>query len=245
MKSSLKHFFDSMDAYLSGPPGAEGLLKLSSSHPGWDVDPERMALYGQFVRGHVRSTLEKLFPLTRKAVTPDAWDALVDGYTRTRPARHYELNRLGEGFAPFVSDAAAEKGLPPFLPALARFEWTDFAVFASEEDLPDAVDRLTPNPTLTVLENPYPLCAFVRARGAESVPAEGEELALLWRHPERLVTFFMAATPPALLVLKMAVEGLSEEAVVQATGMSAADLHAEVVRFTKDGMVLAPASRLH
>ncbi|AFE04683.1 hypothetical protein COCOR_02503 [Corallococcus coralloides DSM 2259] len=245
MKSSLKHFFDSMDAYLAGPPGAEGLLKLSASHPGWDVDPERMALYGQFVRGHVRSTLEKLFPLTRKAVTPETWDALVDGYTRTRPARHYELNRLGEGFAPFVSDAAAAKGLPPFLPALARFEWTDFAVFASEEDIPDAVERLTPNPTLTVLENPYRLCAFVRARGAESVPAEGEELALLWRHPERLVTFFMAATPPALLVLKMAVEGLSEEAVVQATGMSAADLHAEVVRFAKDGLVLAPASRIH
>ncbi|RKH17537.1 DUF2063 domain-containing protein [Corallococcus sp. AB030] len=245
MKASLKHFFDSMDAYLAGPPGAEGLLKLSASHPGWDVDPERMALYGQFVRGHVRSTLEKLFPLTRKAVTPEAWDALVGGYTRTRPARHYELNRLGEGFAPFVSDAADAKGLPPFLPALARFEWTDFAVFASEEDLPDAVERLMPNPTLTVLELPYRLCAFVRARGAEAVPAEGEELALLWRHPERLMTFYMEATPPALLVLKMAVEGLSEEAVVQATGMSAADLHAEVVRFANDGLVLAPAARIH
>ncbi|WP_223644744.1 DUF2063 domain-containing protein [Corallococcus sp. EGB] len=244
MKPSLRHFFDSMDAYLAGPAGAEGLLKLSASHPGWDVDPERMALYGQFVRGHVRSTLEKLFPLTREAVTPGAWDALVEGYTLTRPARHYELNRLGEGFAPFIADAADSRGLPAFLPALARFEWTDFAVFASEEVIPEAVERLTPNPTLMVLEQPYRLCAFVRAHGAQAVPAEGEELALLWRHPERLVTFYMEATPPALLVLKMAVEGLSEDAVTHATGMAAADVHAEVVRFAKDGLVLLPASAL-
>ena len=43
----------------------------------------------------------------------------------------------------------------------------------------------------------------------------------------------------------MAVEGLSEEAVTQATGMAAADVHAEVARFSKDGLVLAPASRIH
>jgi uncharacterized protein len=240
MKPSLRHFFDSMEAYLAGPPGAEGLSKLSASHPGWDVAPERMALYGQFVRGHVRSTLEKLFPLTRKALAPAAWDALVEGYTHTRPARHYELNRLGEAFPPFVTDATAHQGLPPFLPALARFEWTDFAVFASEEPLPERVERLTPNPTLAVLEQPYRLCAFVRAGGEEAVPAEGQELALLWRHPERLVTFYMEATPPALLVLKMAVEGLSEDAVALATGMPVDEVHAAVERFARDGLVLRP-----
>ena len=240
MKPALKHFFDSMDAYLAGPPGAEGVSTLSASHPGWDVDPERMALYGQFVRGHVRSTLEKLFPLTRRAAAPEAWDALVEGYTRTRPAKHHEINRLGEGFAPFVADVAAPRSLPPFLPALARFEWTDFAVFASEEVIPEAVERLTPNPTLAVLEQPYRLCAFVRARGAQDVPEEGQELALLWRHPERLVTFYMEATPPALLVLKMAVEGLSEQAVTQATGMAAAEVHAAVARFAREGLVLLP-----
>ncbi|CAM3498135.1 DUF2063 domain-containing protein [Corallococcus sp. ZKHCc1 1396] len=240
MKPGLKHFFDSMDAYLAGPPGAEGLSKLSASHPGWDVAPERMALYGQFVRGHVRSTLEKLFPFTRRAVTGEAWDALVEGYTRTRPGRHYELNRLGEGFAPFVADATEARGLPPFLPALARFEWTDFAVFASEEIIPERVEHLTPNPTLAVLEQPFQLCAFMRSQDRGAAPAAGDELALLWRHPEQLVTYYMAATPPALLVLKMAVEGLSEEAVVQATGMAAADVHAEVVRFAKDGLVLRP-----
>ncbi|RKH50519.1 HvfC/BufC N-terminal domain-containing protein [Corallococcus llansteffanensis] len=241
MKPSLKHFFDSMDAYLAGPPGAEGLSRLSAAHPGWDVAPERMALYGQFVRGHVRSTLEKLFPLTRQAVTAQAWDALVEGYTRTRPARHHELNRLGEAFAPFVADAAGDKALPSFLPALARFEWTDFAVFASEEVVPERVEQLTPNPTLAVLEQPFRLCAFVRSEDRGAGPAAGDELALLWRHPERLVTFYMEATPPALLVLKMAVEGLSEDAVAQATGMAATAVHAEVVRFAADGLVLRPA----
>jgi hypothetical protein len=239
MKPGLRHFFDSMGAYFARP-GSESLERLYARHPGWDAPRERVALYGDFVRGHVRGVLEKVFPLVRGAVGPEAWSALVEGYTLTRPARHHELNHLAEGFPAFVADAAASRGLVPFVPALARFEWTDFAVFASEAPPPQPAARLTANPTLAVLEHPFRLCAYVRARGALAAPEAGEELALLWRHPERLVTFYMEATPPALLVLKMAVEGLAVEDVAAATGMPAADLRGEVERFSRDGLVLAP-----
>lgn len=237
MKPGLKHFFDSMGTYLARP-GADALERLYAEHPGWDSPRGRVALYGGFVRAHVREALEKLFPLVRRAVGPVDWDSLVDGYTLARPARHHEVNHLGEGFPAFVADAAAARGLAPYVPSLARFEWTDFAVFASTEAPPERVERLAANPTLAVLELPFRLCAFVRARGALAEPEAGEELALLWRHPEQLVTFYMEATPQALLVLKMAVEGLSTAEVAAATGMPEADLQDAVARFARDGLVV-------
>lgn len=238
MKPGLKHFFDSMGAYFARP-GAQSLEALYAEHPDWDAPRGRVAVYGDFVRGHVRGVLEKVFPLVRKAVGAEKWDALVEGYTLTRPARHHELNHLAEGFPAFVADAAAPRGLAAFVPALARFEWTDFAVFASEAP-PERVARLTANPTLAVLEHPYRLCAYVRAQGTLPEPEAGEELALLWRHPEHLVTYYVEATPPALLVLKMAVEGLAVADVAAATGMPEAELRGAVERFSRDGLVLAP-----
>ena len=88
--------------------------------------------------------------------------------------------------------------LPDFLPALARFEWTDFAVYTSMEPVPERVERLTVNPTLAVLEHPFQLCAHVRRQG-RGAPEPGQEMALLWRHPERLVTMYLAANDRSLL----------------------------------------------
>ncbi len=240
MKPSLRDFFDGMGAYLARP-GQESLAALYARHPGWDAPRERVALYGDFVRGHVRTALEKVFPLTRKAVGQGAWDTLVEDFTQTRPARHHELNHLCEGFPAFIADTADRRALAPFVPALARFEWTDFAVYAAEDEVPGCVERLTANPTLVVLEHDYRLCAYVRARGRPASPEVGAELALLWRHPEQLKTFHMAATPPALLVLKMAVEGLSLADVVEATGMPEVELRATVDQHAREGLVLLPA----
>lgn len=239
MKPVLKHFFDSMGAYLASP-GSTSLQRLYGEHPGWAAPSSRVSLYGDFVRGHVRGALEKLFPLVRGAVGPEAWQALVEDYTRTRPARHHEVNHLGEGFPSFLADTLLARGLAPFVPALARFEWTDFAVFASQAETPERVTSLTPNPTLVVLEHAWRICAYVRARGVGGPPESGEELALVWRHPEGLVSYYLEATPHALLVLKMAVEGLSASEVSAATGMTEADILDAVSRLSRDGLVLAP-----
>ncbi|MCP3104413.1 putative DNA-binding domain-containing protein [Myxococcus sp. K15C18031901] len=241
MRPTLKHFFDSMGSYLARPE-QDTLDRLFAEHPGWEAPRSRVALYGDFVRGHVRTSLEKLFPLTRGAAGPEVWDSLVEGYTLTRPARHHELNHLGEGFAAFLADEGSRRGLAPYLPSLARFEWSDFAVFASRSPMPPSVEGLTANPTLVVLELPFRICAYVRAKGQGAPPEPGEELALLWRHPAQLVTYFMAATPHALLALKMAVEGLRAADVAAATGVAEADIADAVSRLARDGLVLAPGS---
>jgi hypothetical protein len=237
MRPGLRHFFDSMAEYVADPSGLE---RLRAAHPGWDSPPSRVALYGQFVRFHVRTTLEKLYPLTQASVGPERWTQLVETYTATRPGRHYEMNRMGEAFPAFVADVTVARGLPEFIPALARFEWADWAVYASEEQVPEHVERLTVNPTLTVLQHPFQLCAYARDQGTASAPAAGEEMALLWRHPRQLNTRFASAHERTLLVLKMAVEGLSTSDVVAATGVAEGDVRRAVEECTLDGLVLAP-----
>ncbi|MFY0575210.1 DNA-binding domain-containing protein [Cystobacter fuscus] len=234
----LQHFFESMRTYRA-EPGATGLERLYAAHPGWEAPRARVALYGRFVRHHVADGVGKLFPLVRRCVGEAAWEELVRGYFATGPARHYELNRLGAHFPDFLSDKAPERGLPAWVPELARFEWTDFAVYASEERVPVAVERLSPNPTLAVLRHSCRLCPFVRG-GARGEPRSGEELALLWRHPRDLVTLYMAADDVALLALKMAVEGLAPTEVAVSTGVAESDIRAAVARCVADGLVLPP-----
>jgi len=71
-------------------------------------------------------------------------------------------------------------------------------------------------------------------------PEPGAEMALLWRHPEQLVTMYMAADERALLVLKMALEGLTPRQVAEATGVAEADIDATVKTYAADGFVLTP-----
>lgn len=238
MRSGLRGFFDSMAEYFSDP-GPERLERLYAAHPGWEAPRSRVALYGSMVRHHVKAALEKLYPLTRACVGETQWGELARAYEASGPARPFELNHSGEGFPAFLADEAERRGLPAFLPALARFEWTDFAVYTSQEPVPEKVERLTVNPTLAALEHPFRLCAYVRARG-QGTPEPGQELALLWRHPERLVTLYLAANDRSLLALKMAVEGLSPAQVAEATGVSEVDIRAAVAACVDEGLVLSP-----
>lgn len=237
MKPGLKAFFDSMEGYLAAPGGLQRLL---AAHPGWDEAPSRVALYGDFVRYHVRSTLEKLYPLTVASVTPEQWTGLARDYDARRPGGHYEMNRMGEGFPGFLADVTAARGLPEFVPALARFEWADWAVYTSEEPAAPRVERLTVNPTLTVLQHPFRLVPFIHAKGKGPAPEPGEEMLLVWRHPAELRTWFMTGTERALLAVKMALEGLTPQDVVAATGVAEAVVQQALEECTRNGLLLAP-----
>jgi hypothetical protein len=238
MKPGLRGFFDSMTEYFADP-GLEALERLYSAHPGWDAPRSRVALYGRLVRHHVKAALEKLYPLTRASVGEERWVELARAYEASKPARPFELNHAGEGFPAFLADEVERRGLPTFLPALARFEWADFAVYTSPEPVPDTVERLTVNPTLAVLEHPFQLCAYVRAKGQGTL-APGQEMVLLWRHPEQLVTMYLPANDRSLLAVKMALEGLTSAQVAAATGVAEADIRAAVDSCVEEGLVLSP-----
>jgi hypothetical protein len=235
MKPALSRFFDSMAHLFEDRRGA--LDRVYAAHPGWSAPRARVAMYGVFVRHHVRDVVSRLFPRCRAHLEAGQWDDLVRAYTATRPARdRFAPSAMGEAFPSFLAE---RRELPAWLSALARFEWAEYAVSVSTAPVPEEVDRLTVNPTLEVLELPYRICAHARSRAA-GAPERGAETALLWRHPARLTTSYVAASEPVLLVLKMAVEGLSVDDVAAATGLAAGDLRAIVSSWVTEGLVLAP-----
>ncbi|MGQ0505701.1 MAG: HvfC/BufC family peptide modification chaperone [Myxococcaceae bacterium] len=219
MKPALSTFFSAMEHHFFA-----------------ERQPGRMAIYGGFVFDHVADTLLKLYPMTREALGSD-WDTLATRYYATRPARHFEMNQLGEGFPSFLADSQ----VADFIVPLARFEWADFAVFAHPTTIPASVMQLTANPTLMSLESPFRLCPFVRAGTSRPArPEAGQELALLWRHPAEDRTYFREADDRALLVLKLAIESITLDQAVQKTGASVDVLRSVIAPFARDGMVVVP-----
>lgn len=95
------------------------------------------------------------------------------------------------------------------------------------------------NPALAELEHPFQRRAYVRRQG-RGQPEPAREMALPWRHPERLVTMFLAANKRSLLTLKLAVEGLTPPRAAAATGVAEAGIRATVESCVAGGLVLSP-----
>ena len=89
----LDHYYASLERFFFEHPSDPE--RLIAEHPSWNVRPDRLAIYGRFVTGHVRKTLSKVFSGC-KALTPDdVWSSWVDAYYRRRPAKHFRVNQIG------------------------------------------------------------------------------------------------------------------------------------------------------
>lgn len=239
----VQDFFTSMDEFFRGASSPDAAAKaLKQAHPGWDAKESRLRIYGRFIDAHVRDSLEKNYPLVRGVVGEERWTQLVRAYFDTGPARHFEMNQLTAGFPAFVADLVVERALPAFVPALARFEWADFETYASIEEIPSAssVSGLTANPTLSVLQHPWRLVPWIRTAAdvRPAAPAEADETVLIWRHPITHRTMYLAADDGALLVLKMALENVSESDAAAAGAVSVERIREIVQVHANSGLVL-------
>lgn len=237
---SLQEFFAAQARFFERASEPDAAAReLVTAFPGWSGRPSRVGIYARFVRWHVQELLEKVFPATKEALAPAAWLDLVAAYYATRPARvSYEINAGGEAFPAFVAERA---NLPEWLPALARFEWAAYAIYASTTEVPERVDRLAPNPTLDVLEHGWGLCAHKNAAAPRPAPARQDEVALLWRDPATGFTRWQTATPRALLALKLAGEGISPADAAREGGVSVESVQSALDEAVAAGLVLAPA----
>jgi hypothetical protein len=240
MKPELRHFFEQMGRFFEGPGDARGVGGLRDAFPGWDPPEHRLTLYARFVQAHPRVMLEKNHPLTREALGEPLWAELASGFCRAAPPRSHELNQAAEGFAAFLGDAVPARGLPAFVPALARFELAEFTVFAADVDLPARVAAPAPNPTLMVLEHPYRLVPWMLAQPRPSAPEQGAETVLLWRHPRTHRARFRVAEAGALLALKIALEGIAVSAAADEAGMTEPELGALLGAYAAEGLILLP-----
>lgn len=107
---------------------AEALLDEGAADCAFAVDGNlgataRVAIYRGNVFGNYRNALAATYPIVRRLTGGPFFDAAVDHYVRARPSRSGDLNVYGDRFGDFLA-AYAPAGSLPYLPDVARLEWT-------------------------------------------------------------------------------------------------------------------------
>ena len=220
---------------------------------------ERVAIYQDFVRGHIAKALGKNYTVCRELLSDETWSALEDGYFRAQPARKIELNASAEAFRGFLGQAAA--GTTDLDPAhereiashglalleLAELEWLEFAVYAAQVEIPAPSTLETPavNPSLQVLQFETPVASWLaaRRRGDRSspLPSGGPgETVFLFRGPQTSYAVFVVADDALLFAFKVVHDGLSAAQAAEVTGSAPGDVEAAIQRAAELGLVLRP-----
>jgi uncharacterized protein (UPF0276 family) len=82
-------------------------------------DAARLGIYRGNLASAWRRALANAYPVLRKRIGEDAFDALARTYGRAHPAQDPDLNRFGAGLAAFI-----DADEPSWLRDLARLEWS-------------------------------------------------------------------------------------------------------------------------
>lgn len=238
----LSRFHDSLEAYVWGAPSDPTVMQ--AAHPEWDVDLKRLAIYGEFIPYYQTDTLEALFSATRTLLDPNAWGPLCERYYGLKTSRHYEINHLAYDFPEWLrtqpegSDMAAD---------VAAFELTRHQVFTAKNEVAGEVEALSVNPTLTTIQLGHKVSFWAKLRSeadevaaVPAAPEVGEELVLLWRHPENLLANYWAAKPRTLLALKIVIESIPLEEAAAAGGVEADEIRKVIAEAVQHGLLLCP-----
>ena len=228
-----------------------GTLSAEQAAASLGVSVERIAIYQTFVRDHVRTLLEKNYEITARIAGPDAWQALVNRFFETRPARHYELNANGESLLGLLDDCIAERraDFGPFHRELAELEWTEWRVYADRAEMPEPshLERVTLNPTLVVLSLSWPVSGFVQAwRAADDAAAhrpplpEGPEPEQVFVYRSRGLARFIRADERLLFAFKIAHDGLTVAEAARLSGLDTDTVDAVLRRASEAGIVILP-----
>ncbi len=152
----------------------------AANPPPTGMEERRLAVYRELFFNNISNLLSATFRVTRRILDGPHWDALVrDFLARHRSQTPYFLEMPAE-FVHFLEHERQDVADPPFLHALAHYEWMGLALSVSDEE-PDlnGVDRegdlLEGTPVLSPLAR---LCGYhypVHRIGEDWQPAEPDE----------------------------------------------------------------------
>jgi hypothetical protein len=140
----------------------------------------RMAIYRGNVGANFRGALEITFPILRRRVGDDYFGQLAHHYRGQFPSRRGDLHWVGQDFAAFLV-AHLAGGDYAWLADLARLEWARQSAAVEEfvpgvgaavlaTFAPEQLEhvRLTLQPSLRLLESPFPVFSVWLANQAEN-----------------------------------------------------------------------------
>jgi hypothetical protein len=91
-----------------------------------------LAVYRGNVFGNWAKALAGAFPIVRKLLGEEFFDAMARQYARAHPSRSGDLNRYGDRLPEFVADFPHTADLP-YLPDVARMEWLAHRAWFAED----------------------------------------------------------------------------------------------------------------
>ncbi len=102
------------------------------------VDARRMRVYSDLFYNNVEGLLANSFPVLREVLDDDRWAALVRDYYARHVARSPLFTQMPQEFVRYLQEERdAQEGDPPFLAALAHYEWVEIGLGLA----PEEVDR--------------------------------------------------------------------------------------------------------
>jgi hypothetical protein len=105
----------------------------------------RLAVYRGNVYGNCTNALASAYPIVRKIVGADFFEAMARAYARAHPSAGGDLNEYGERLAEFVAAFPHTQDLP-YLPDVARMEWLAHRAYYAADAIPFAPARLASLP---------------------------------------------------------------------------------------------------
>ncbi len=104
------------------------------------VEP-RVAVYRGNVFANARKALAAAYPIIEKLVGPEFFDGLAREYSRHSPSSAGDLNEYGHAFPVFLDTFPHVRDLP-YLPDVARLEWSIHRAHYAADAVPLDLDRL-------------------------------------------------------------------------------------------------------
>ena len=163
-------------------PARDGALA-----PALKGDPARLGIYRGNLKANWVRALSSSYPVLRRLVGDEFFEALARVYGRARPSRDPDLDRFGAGLPDFL-DGFAPAADYPYLPDVARLEWlVHDAHYATDADGdstaaalagldPDAFEasRALLHPALRLHASPWATAALWRSQQPDgpALPAD-------------------------------------------------------------------------
>lgn len=211
---------------------------------------DRLEIYARAYYARLLECLRAEFPVLASALGAELFDEFAFAYLQKYPSRSYTLDQLGRQFAAWLVDSRRAIGGEDdawldFLADLARLEWNIAEVFdgpGSEGAPAFAIDpllaapadrweqaRLTPAPSLRLLELAFPVDEYYRAlrNGDEPTPPEREPTLLALTRVDYVVRHYrLTPAQHALLAALIAGQPVAAAIAQAAELVSDADFSA-------------------
>jgi hypothetical protein len=239
-----------MNSYHRGVASMRAMLldeaSVESLALAWAQPVERVAIYRTMVAAHSRTAIEKNYRSMPALFSPARWDELVTGYYAQHRPWCFELNENAAQFPEYLEHlrSAGASDISVAHVELARLEWAEWNAFSTAVEIPNSVALPALNPTLHILENQYPVAAFLSACHEDDSLAlpdtPAPEICFVFRSPRSELHQTLVADPELLLAFKIVHDGLEFGTAARLAGISIDDLVAVLARAQRLGLVLLP-----